>query len=395
MTMLISVPRSERLTIAFFGRRNAGKSTLLNAVTGQDIAVVSDVPGTTTDPVLKTMELLPLGPVTVIDTPGYDDEGLLGEKRVLKTREILSKTDIAVLVCDAQAGISPVEEELKSLFREKNIPYITAFTKTDLLKEKKEPGENEIYVSSETNENIYELKELIGSFAPEEKKIRLIGDFIKPGDRVILVCPVDAAAPKARLILPQQQAIRDILDSNAISVVVQTEELAASLSAFKEPPSLVVCDSQVFKKVAETVPDEIPITSFSILFARYKGTLDTSLKGAEMLESLKDGDTLLISEGCTHHRQCGDIGTQKLPKWIKAYTKKDLHFEFSSGGGFPSDLKKYALIVHCGGCMLGDREILSRQREAERQGTPFTNYGMVIAKTNGILERATEILHTV
>lgn len=389
-----TTPRSERLTIAFFGRRNAGKSSLLNAVTGQELAVVSDVPGTTTDPVLKSMELLPLGPVTVIDTPGFDDEGFLGEKRVSKTREILDKTDLAVLVCDLKAGITEAEEELIRLFGEKEIPYITTFSKSDLVPAENRPRlkENEIFVSSETGENINELKNKIGSHAPAEKTIRLVGDFIKPGDRVVLVCPIDAAAPKARLILPQQQAIRDILDSNAISVVVQTEELKATLESFKSPPALVICDSQVFKRVSEIVPESIPLTSFSILFARYKGLLNLALEGANTLDNLKDGDTLLISEGCTHHRQCGDIGTEKLPKMILSYTGKKLNFEFSSGSGFPEDLSRFALIIHCGGCMLGDKEILSRQKRAKTAGVPISNYGLCIAKMNGILERSTTVL---
>lgn len=390
--MLNSTPRSERITIGFFGRRNAGKSSLLNAVTGQEIAVVSDVLGTTTDPVLKSMELLPLGPVTVIDTPGFDDEGTLGEKRIEKTKEILDKTDIAVLVCDVNIGMGDVEKNLINLFNEREIPYITAYNKAELLAERKALKEDEIYVSANTKENIGELKDKIGALAPEEKKIHLVSDFIKKGDTVVLVCPIDASAPKGRIILPQQQAIRDILDKNAMAVVVQPEELAPCLDNLKTPPALVICDSQVFKKVDEIVPDEIPLTSFSILFARYKGLLGAALDGAKSLDTLADGDKVLISEGCSHHRQCGDIGTEKLPKWILGYTKKEINFEFSSGGTFPEDLEKYALIIHCGGCMLGDKEILSRQKKAGAKKVPITNYGLVIAKMNGILDRSTKII---
>lgn len=421
--MLNSTPKSERLTIAFFGKRNAGKSSLLNAVTNQEIAVVSDIAGTTTDPVTKAMELLPLGPVTVIDTPGFDDSGALGEKRVQKTREILEKTDIAVLVVaaddsgvkepagkagadtaaantaagedEATAGEAEANKELIKLLKERKIPYIIAYTKADLLSETPpKKKDNEIFVSSLSGENINELKEMLGALAPKEKSIRLVGDFIKKGDTVVLVTPIDESAPKARLILPQQQAIRDILDARAVSVVVQPSELEKTLSSFKEPPALVICDSQVFKAVAKIVPPEIPLCSFSILFARYKGLLKAALPGAMALDKLKDGDTLLISEGCTHHRQCNDIGTKKLPAWISEYTKKDLNFEFTSGGGFPQEeeLKDYALIVHCGGCMLTDKEILYRQEKASSAGVPITNYGLVIAKMNGILERATEII---
>ena len=390
--MLNSTPRSERITIGFFGRRNAGKSSLLNAVTGQEIAVVSDVLGTTTDPVLKSMELLPLGPVTVIDTPGFDDEGRLGEKRIEKTKEILDKTDIAVLVCDVTIGMGEVEEKLINLFKEREIPYITAYNKAELLEERKALKEDEIYVSANTKENIGELKDKIGALAPEEKKLHLVSDFIKEGDTVVLVCPIDASAPKGRIILPQQQAIRDILDKNAMAVVVQPNELSLCLNNLKNPPALVICDSQVFKKVDEIVPCEIPLTSFSILFARYKGLLGAALEGAKTLDTLADGDKVLIAEGCTHHRQCGDIGTEKLPKWILGYTKKEINFEFSSGGTFPEDLEKYALIIHCGGCMLGDKEILSRQKKAGASSVPITNFGLAIAKMNGILDRSTKII---
>ena len=340
-----NTPRSERTTIAFFGRRNAGKSSLLNKVTGQEISVVSDVKGTTTDPVSKAMELLPLGPVTLIDTPGFDDEGALGEKRVKKTREIIEKTDIAVLVTDTASGIKSFEEELLKLFRERNVPTVIVYNKADLTGFKNPSSENEIYVSALTGENIENFKNLLASFAPVQKTIRLVGDFIKKGDKVILVCPIDSSAPKARLILPQQQAIRDILDTGASALVLQPEELKDAILSFKTPPALVICDSQVFKRVAEVVPKEIPLTSFSILFARYKGLLDAALKGAKELDNLPDGANVLIAEGCTHHRQCGDIGTVKLPAWIKGYTKKDINFEFTSGGSFPENLERATGIL--------------------------------------------------
>lgn len=391
--MANETPRSERLHIGFFGRRNAGKSSLLNAITAQELAVVADFKGTTTDPVYKSMEILPLGSVTVIDTPGYDDEGELGEKRVKKTKQVLNKTDIAVLVCDAGGACGECEKELKELFAEKNIPYIIAYNKADVIKSREKLEENEIYVSAKTGENIYELKEMISRAKPDESgKARIIGDFIKSGDIIVLVTPIDAAAPKARLILPQQQTIRDVLDSDAVCVVAKETELEKTLEALSGKIKLVVCDSQVFGFVNRVLPKEIPLTSFSILFARYKGLLSAALEGIKKLETLSDGDTVLISEGCTHHRQCGDIGTEKLPKWIREYTKKELNFEFTSGGGFPEDLKKYALIVHCGGCMLPEREILHRQQFAKEQNVPITNYGILIAKINGILKRSTEIL---
>lgn len=389
----METPRSERLHIGFFGARNAGKSSLVNAVTNQELSVVSDVLGTTTDPVIKSMELLPLGPVAIIDTPGFDDIGGLGEKRVEKTKQILSKTDIAVLCVDSSEDKKQCDKELLSLFKEKNIPYIIAYTKKDLLTTPLSLDENSISVSSKTGEGIEELKDKIGTLAPRNiKEIRLVADFIKEKDVVILVTPIDESAPKARLILPQQQAIRDILDANATAFVCQDTELLSTLSALKNPPSLVVCDSQVFKKVAEIVPDNIPLTSFSILFARYKGILSSALSGIEKIKDLKDGDKILIAEGCTHHRQCGDIGTVKMPMWIKNFTGKDLKFEFASGGGFPEALEEYALIIHCGSCMLTDKEVLSRLEKAKEKGTAITNYGTIIAHMNGILERSTRIL---
>lgn len=391
--MISQTPLSERLHIGFFGARNAGKSSLVNKVTNQELSVVSDIKGTTTDPVIKAMELLPLGPVAIIDTPGFDDFGTLGEKRVEKTKQILSKTDIAVLCVDAKKGLQDCDKELLKLFKEKNIPYITAYTKKDLLSDFSSLEENAVTVSSKTGDGIEELKKKIGAFAPKKQKtIHLVADFIKNGDVVVLVTPIDESAPKARLILPQQQAIRDILDAKATAFVCQDSELEDTLSALKNPPSLVVCDSQVFKKVSKIVPDSIPLTSFSILFARYKGILSSALSGIEKIKDLKDGDKVLISEGCTHHRQCGDIGTVKMPAWIKNFTGKDLTFEFTSGGGFPDSLEEYALIVHCGGCMLTDKEVLSRLEKAKEKGTAITNYGTLIAHINGILDRSTKIL---
>ncbi len=388
--MIMETPRSERLHIGFFGARNAGKSSLVNAVTNQELSVVSDVKGTTTDPVIKSMELLPLGPVAIIDTPGFDDVGGLGEKRVEKTKQILSKTDIAVLCVDSKTDVQDCDRELLNLFKEKNIPYIIAYTKKDLLSSSFPVEENALFVSSKTGEGIGELKDKIGSLAPKNQKaIHLVADFIKKGDVVILVTPIDESAPKARLILPQQQAIRDILDAGACAFVCQDSELEGTLNSLKNPPSLVVCDSQVFKKVSEIVPESVPLTSFSILFARYKGILSSALSGIEKIGNLKDGDKILIAEGCTHHRQCGDIGTVKMPMWIKNYTGKDLEFDFTSGGGFPENLSEYALIVHCGSCMLTDKEVLSRLEKAKEKGTAITNYGTLIAHMNGILERST------
>jgi len=392
--MLNDTPRAERVFISFFGARNAGKSSLVNAITAQELSVVSDTPGTTTDPVLKSMELLPIGPVTIVDTPGFDDVGELGEKRVLKTKQILNKTDIAVLVANAKTGLSTVDKTLIDILKEKNIPYVTVFNKSDLDGENTKGTEGAfVFTSAINNVGIEELKNILGTLAPlTEKTIRLAGDFIEENDIVVLVTPIDSAAPKSRLILPQQQTIRDILDSGAISVVCRETELEKTLSSLAAPPALVICDSQVFKKVAEIVPENVPLTSFSILFARYKGLLDDALLGAEKIDTLRDGDTILISEGCTHHRQCEDIGTVKLPRLLKAYTKKELTFEFSSGGSFPDELSKYALIIHCGGCMLGDREILYRLKCAKDQNIPITNYGTALAHLNGILKRSTDIM---
>ena len=379
-------PSGERTHIGFFGRRNAGKSSLVNAVTGQELAVVSDVKGTTTDPVTKAMELLPLGPVLIIDTPGFDDEGTLGEKRVRKTRQILNKTDIAVLVVDAAEGMKECDRELLAIFEEKKIPHLVVYNKCDL---KDAEG---ICVSALAGLGIQELKEKIAALKPTDNGRRIISDKLKPGDFAVLVVPIDSAAPKGRMILPQQQTIRDILDVGAIAIVVKESELADTLKNLGKAPAVVITDSQVFKKVAQIVPREVPLTSFSILMARYKGLLDEAAKGVYAVNNLKDGDRILISEGCTHHRQCEDIGTVKIPQWIRGFTNKDITIETSSGGGFPEDLTQYALVVHCGGCMLGEREVMYRVKCAADQGVPITNYGTLIAHMNGILERSLEIL---
>lgn len=385
---LNDTPSGERLHISFFGRRNAGKSSLVNAVTGQELSVVSDVRGTTTDPVTKAMELLPLGPVVIIDTPGIDDEGALGELRVKKTRQILNRTDIAVLVVDSTAGLSSAEDELLKIFSEKKLPFLIVYNKSD-LREKTDCAENEISVSAANGDNINELKEKLAVLVRknnEEKHI--IGDFLSEGDFAVLVTPIDEAAPKGRIILPQQQTIRDILDSGAIAVVTKESELAETLSKLGTKPKIVITDSQVFGMVSRIVPEDIPLTSFSILMARYKGFLDTAVKGAAAISSLSDGDTILISEGCTHHRQCGDIGSVKLPTLLKKTTGKSLNIELSSGHEFPDDLSRYSLVIHCGGCMLNEREVTYRRKSAEEQNVPFTNYGIAIACMNGILRRS-------
>ena len=386
---LNSQPSAERIHIGFFGLRNAGKSSVVNAVTGQKLSLVSEVLGTTTDPVQKAMEILPLGPVVVIDTPGVDDEGELGEMRVRRARQTLSKTDVAVLVVDALKGLQPADRELIGLFEARRIPYLIAWNKADLLGEVPAPGECELYVSAATGANIYELKEAIGRLArqPEADK-KLVGDLIAPNDLIVLVTPIDAAAPKGRMILPQQQMIRDVLDHDAMNVVVKETQLEAALAALSVKPKMVITDSQAFGPVSRIVPEDMLLTSFSILFARYKGELDEAVRGAAALDRLKDGDVVLISEGCTHHRQCGDIGTVKLPAWLKGYTKKALRFEFTSGGEFPDDPSPYALVVHCGGCMLNEREMKSRIARAREAGVPITNYGIAIAQAHGILRRA-------
>lgn len=386
---LNETPSADRVHIGFFGKRNAGKSSVVNAVTGQDLAIVSDVKGTTTDPVYKAMELLPLGPVMIIDTPGIDDEGALGELRVRKTRQVLNKTDVAMLVIDAGIGKSGEDERLIALFEEKKINYIVVYNKSDLLANEWPQSQNEIFVSTITGYNIEKLKEKIAASAiTEEPKLRIVADLINPSDFVVLVTPIDKAAPKGRLILPQQQTIRDILEADATAIVVKEFELREVLESLGKKPKLVITDSQVFAKVSADTPKDIYLTSFSILFARYKGNLETTVKGAKAIEKLKDGDTVLISEGCTHHRQCDDIGTVKLPRWIKNYTQKQINFKFSSGTEFPEDLSPFKMVVHCGGCMLNEREMKYRQKCAEDQGIPITNYGIMIAYMQGILKRS-------
>mgnify|MGYP002513365816 CR=1 FL=1 len=383
---------AERVHIGFFGMRNAGKSSLVNAVTGQSLSVVSEVKGTTTDPVKKAMELLPLGPVVIIDTPGFDDEGYLGEKRVEKTNEILARTDVAVLVVDSLKGLSDGDRELIEAFNKRNIPYIIAFNKCELLTEKVALNDNEIYVSAVRNENIFELKEKIGGLAKTtEKKKYVVSDLVEKGDIVVLVIPIDEAAPKGRLILPQQMTIRDLLDANCIVMACQDTELESTLQSLSKKPKLVITDSQIFGKVSKIVPDYILLTSFSILMARYKGDLGALVDGAVKLNSIKDGDKILISEGCTHHRQCNDIGTVKIPGWIRNYTKCEPEFVFTSGGEFPKDLSGLSLIVHCGGCMLNDKEMNYRLSSAKEQGVPVVNYGVAIAQMHGILKRSLEV----
>ena len=391
-------PASERVHVSFFGKRNAGKSSIINAVTGQDLAIVSSVMGTTTDPVYKTMELLPLGPVMVIDTPGIDDEGELGALRVHKSYQVLNKTDIAILVIDSTAGKGEEELELIHRFHKKGIPYLIVYNKIDLLSTEKikdlamSVRAGEVLVSASSNMNIYELKEKIASLKPEDThKYPLIQDLIDPLDLVILVVPIDKAAPKGRLILPQQQTIRDILERGALSLVVRDTELKSTLDHFLAQgvcPKLVVTDSQAFARVSKAVPENITLTSFSILFSRYKGELETQLKGIAALSSIEDGDRILIAEGCTHHRQCGDIGTCKMPEWIRNYTGKKPVFEFTSGTEFPDDVSSYKMVVHCGGCMLNEREMKYRIACCQDQGVPITNYGILIAQVTGILKRS-------
>ena len=409
---LNSTPSANRVHIGFFGRRNAGKSSVVNAVTGQELAVVSDMKGTTTDPVYKSMELLPIGPVMIIDTPGFDDEGALGELRVRKTKQVLNKTDIAVLVVDATEGKKQCDEELIRIFKEKEIPYIIVNNKADLLSdeisekvcqnnvsEQRKAEQNallssgqEQYVSALTGAGIYELKECIGKLTPnEDMTLKIVGDLLHPGDFVVLVVPIDSAAPKGRLILPQQQTIRDVLEANAAAIVVKESELKQTLEQLGRSPAMVITDSQVFEQVSEEVSEEIPLTSFSILMARYKGYLETAVNGVAAIDHLKDGDKILISEGCTHHRQCDDIGTVKIPRWLKQHTGKELIIETSSGTEFPEDLTSYALVIHCGGCMLNEREVKYRMKCAEDQKVPFTNYGIAIAQMKGILKRSIEL----
>ncbi len=382
---------AERVHIGFFGMRNAGKSSLVNAVTGQKLSLVSDVLGTTTDPVKKAMELLPLGPVVIIDTPGLDDEGELGLMRVERTKQVLTQTNIAVLVVDSTKGLTDADRELVELFKKREIPYIIALNKSDLLTDVPVSGENEIYVSAENGFNINELKEkmavMIKSSGNDKK---LLADIVSSGDTVVLVIPIDSSAPKGRLILPQQQTIRELLEIGATVVASRDSELKQTLDSLKNPPKLVITDSQAFGKVSKIVPENVWLTSFSILFARYKGDLATVIKGAVQLDKLQDGDRVLISEGCTHHRQCKDIGTVKIPGWVENYTGKKIDFEFTSGGDFPEDLSKYALVIHCGGCMLNEREMKSRLSRSADNNVPITNYGIAIAQMHGILKRSVE-----
>lgn len=398
---LNNTPNADRVHIGIFGRRNAGKSSVINAVTGQNLAIVSEVLGTTTDPVYKAMEILPLGPVVLIDTPGLDDVGELGELRVQKAFQVLNKTDIALLILDVNSGFSKEEEKLLELVKAKNIPFVAVLNKTDIAKEDKIKEfekllkdkyniENVVSVSAEKKDGIFELKEKIASLNTEKEKSPIISDLVCPGETAVLVVPIDESAPKGRLILPQQQTIRDLLDHNAMAAVTQVTTLAKTLESFKEPPKIVVTDSQAFKEVAKIVPESVPLTSFSILFARHKGELSTLVKGVKAMDNLKDGDTVLISEGCTHHRQCNDIGSVKIPNAVRKYTGKNLNFEFTSGGEFPLDLSKYSLIIHCGGCMLNEREMKYRIACANDAGIPMVNYGVLLAHVNGILKRSLE-----
>lgn len=416
---LNDTPTSNRIHIGFFGRRNAGKSSLVNAVTGQDFAVVSDIAGTTTDPVYKSMELLPLGPVVMIDTPGLDDEGMLGELRIQKTKQVLNKTDVAVLVVDANQGLSEFENDLIRLFQKKNINYIIAYNKCDQVEvssgqkktdcsipvndQKKmgcsisagyqEDTDHIMFVSAKTGENIQELKEQMSKLIASDTMAKpLVRDLLQLGDLVILVVPIDQAAPKGRLILPQQQVIRDVLEAGAMPLVVRDTELPDAFKRLTIKPKLVITDSQAFSSVMEIVPEDIYLTSFSIVFARYKGQLASAVAATRVLDhGIADGDSILIAEGCTHHRQCDDIGTVKLPTWIRDYTGKNPSFEFTSGTGFPEDLSKYKLILHCGGCMLNEKEMLYRGRHAAKKGIPMTNYGIAIAHMNGILDRSLKV----
>ena len=386
---LNDTPQSERIHIGFFGRTNAGKSSLVNKITNQDLAIVSDTKGTTTDPVYKAMEILPLGPVVIIDTPGFDDDGILGEKRISRTKLVLNKTDVAVLVVDLVEGMAATDEQLIKLFEEKGIPYIVAYNKADLKQTVSAGKPNEIYVSSVTGKNINELKEMIAKVGLQKPAATpLISDLIKPGDTVVLVIPIDGSAPKGRIILPQQQVLREVLDTNAIAYIAQDTDLPKLLENLKTPPALVVTDSQAFGRVSKMVPNNIKLTSFSILLARHKGFLKSAVKGVWAIETLEDGDTVLISEGCTHHRQCEDIGTYKIPKWLKEYAGKDINIETTSGLSFAEDLTKYKMIIHCGACMLNDREMIYRTKCANDCGIPMTNYGTAIAYMHGILWRS-------
>ena len=381
-------PSAERIHIGIFGKRNAGKSSVINAITGQDIAIVSDVKGTTTDPVQKAMELLPLGPVVIIDTPGLDDEGELGALRIRKAYQTLNRTDIAVLVIDGTVGMTEEDEKILARIQNKEIPYVVVMNKADLVPEKEMDA---LWISAMTREGVGRLKETLATLAAKGEGRCVIGDMLSPLDFVVLVTPIDASAPKGRLILPQQMTIRDILDAAAVPIVVKDTELEETLVKLQQKPKMVITDSQVFGKVAKVVPKDVPLTSFSILMARYKGDLKTVVSGAAMLDELKDGDKVLVSEGCTHHRQCEDIGTVKMPAWVKEHTGKELQFQFTSGTEFPDDLSQYRLIIHCGGCMLNEREMKYRLKCAEDAGVPITNYGTAIAHMRGILGRSLQL----
>lgn len=386
---LNEVASAERLHIGFFGMRNAGKSSVVNAVTGQKLSVVSEYKGTTTDPVKKAMELLPLGPVVVIDTPGLDDEGELGQLRVEKARQMLEITDIAVLVLDGVAGIQPLDAELIRCFHERKIPYVMVYNKADLLQERPALSEKSLYASAVTGEGIHELKERLGAFAQSTREPgRIVGDLLAPGDVVVLVIPIDEAAPKGRLIMPQQMTIRDVLDAHATVVCCQDMELQATLASLAKKPRMVITDSQAFGRVSRDTPAEIELTSFSILMARYKGELETLIHGASVLSQLKDGERVLISEGCTHHRQCQDIGTVKLPGWIRAFSGAEPVFTFTSGTEFPENVSDFRLVVHCGGCMLTETAMKQRVAKTVQAGVPIVNYGIAIAHMNGILRRS-------
>ncbi|MBQ3540973.1 MAG: [Phascolarctobacterium sp.] len=388
---LNSTPSGERIHIGIFGKRNAGKSSLINAITSQDLSIVSDQKGTTTDPVFKAMELLPLGPVMVIDTPGIDDEGELGNMRVQRAYQILNKTHLAILVVDGISGLSDEDEKLLAFIQEKNVPVIVAFNKSELLTDEERQNIKVdvpyMLVSAATGENIYQFKTALAKLLPEDEPNVMLEDLLQPNDVVVLVTPIDSSAPKGRLILPQQLVIRNIIDNKGIAIVVQPDELENALAKLNQKPRLVVTDSQVFSRVAEIVPEDIELTSFSILMARYKGALVNSINGVKALDSIQDDDIVLISEGCTHHRQCDDIGTVKLPNWIRNHTKAEPKFVFTSGNEFPLDLHNYKMIIHCGGCMLNEREIMYRNKCAHLQNIPMTNYGIAIAYLNGILKR--------
>ena len=385
---LNDTPKSDRIHIGIFGKRNAGKSSIINAITSQNLAVVSKVKGTTTDPVQKAMELLPLGPVMIIDTPGIDDDGELGKMSVEKSYQVLNKTDIALLVVDGNVGLTQCDKDLIEEIKKRKLPYLIILNKSDEVCNRYDI-ENSIWVSAETKENIWELKERLSKLVPNENMtLKIIGDLLDPEDIVVLVVPIDSAAPKGRLILPQQQTIRDVLEAGAISVVTRDTELSQTLKALGKKPKIVVTDSQAFGKVKNDVPEDILLTSFSILFARYKGDLAEQIKAVKAIDSLKDGDYVLISEGCSHHRQCDDIGTVKIPRWLKEHSGKKINYEFSSGTEFPRDLSKYKAVIHCGGCTLNEKEMKHRIAVAKEQNVPITNYGIFIAYTQGILKRS-------